>query len=199
MERFFIFFIISILLSSCYNSQRQCIDCTQTPLKESIHIIQLIDTISATYSTENTIEISCTVYERKEFMTLIKYACQYKTELLNIVVNNHLNIKKEIALYALEHICIEDYITVIEELYKNYLTKNISPELFDKSITTTLSHEVSKNYDNPRLQELFNQILLDSSFTEGDKNYIRNLKSGKVWDGISWDYYFNDRKVPWLE
>jgi hypothetical protein len=198
MYRFLNFFMLTMLLYSCNNAPK-CIDCTKNKAIQPINVVQIVDSISIEYSNNPEIEFSFTLYQRKQFITLLKHVCQYKTELLYIVLNDSSNIKKEVALYALQHLCIEEYLEILNVLYKNYLKKNISYELFDKSITTTLSDEVCKNYDNPRLQELFNQILLDSSFTEGDKKYIRNLKSGKVWDGISWDYYFNDRKVPWLE
>lgn len=206
MKHSFIYIILLFLLNVC------CVDNVKQKTKNNITLvdstsyeetISLIQKISKRYESFNyKVEWPSTLYESQEFKEIIEHPEKYKSHLTRIITDqNSTHLFKEISVYGLQHLCIDDYLSVIKNVYTQYKKGIINKGLLYSSISQqSMSIEVIKNYENQNLRHILVEIReyeKDNNAELSDIDFLESIISGQCWKENKKYCEENNEKLPW--
>src|ERR1700722_9780214 len=179
-------FIISIFLITFFpiacsdRTNRRCsIDRQQNV--SYMETSKILDTLSSKYP-EGVIEFPFTLFENRKFSEIINDPCAYKSSLISALKDKDKpRAYKIIALYCLQHLCIDDYLEVLNVVFDGYNKKNFDEAFLMSSLSQDgFSLEVSKSYSMDELQSLLKAVV-PTLKNEDHRSYLLEVISGKNW------------------
>jgi outer membrane murein-binding lipoprotein Lpp len=174
-------YVLTVLLIGGCMPKNKCTECADIAEKSVEEINNSVDSLAMTMNSKyGHVEFPNNLYKNSKFNRIVENICSSKKQLVRIILNDTSAIKKEISLLALQHLCIEAYLTLLEELYSNYRRGKLKKEYFLYSIYTRLSDVLIMNSKNERLGDFINKLLQDSTFTVAEKSFFLKLKSGEI-------------------
>lgn len=177
--------ISAFMIQGCVN-KNNCTECPSEKGEMSFMNVNLaVDSIQNSLNQNyNHVEFPINLYEKLPFNLIVKNICSNKGQLIQIILNDTSTIKKEISLLAIQHLCINDYLPLVEKLYANYKQGKLAKTYFLYSMYTRLSNVLARDYENENLRKFIDKLLIDKNFTKIEKDYFRKIKSGEIWEGV---------------
>jgi len=190
--------LLIFLCFGCFNGKKKKCSANNIQSMISYEITsKVLDTISSRYK-EGYIEFPFTLHEDRKFEDIINNPCEYKTSLLAAIKDdNKGNVYKLVALYGLQHLCIDDYIEVLNTVFVEFKQKKVDESFLMSSIDQDeFSLEVCKNYRNGNLQQTLENIL-PALTKETNRKLVKDMISGDIWNKLH--EYFRDsgEHAPW--
>lgn len=187
------FFVVSC--SGLVEHKRSCAVDSCCKEKSDTELAVLLAPVCARYP-EGRIELPYTLPGSEEFRYLSEHPCEYKAALIRVIKNkDSRRADKEIAVYCLQQLCLDDYFEVLDVVMSEFKAKRVDEDLLLTAVIQDgFSAEVAKKYAHPRLQVYLKEVL---SLT-ADKQHqttVQEFLSGKAWG------YMNRRhgkKYPWV-
>lgn len=191
--RFLFTLSLIFVLQSCSKMKCPCIEhnCSDNIRPISYNeVLHIVSKISNDYKFNgNDIELSFTLMGKENFKYLIDKPCIYKESLLKILQDQSVQHRdKLVALFGLQHICIKNYIKVIQVIFQEYKKGQLNKEFLKLSILQEFSLEVSRNYGYKPLIVLLKDIKLFLKDQGQDAEYIDEILSGNSWNSLI-EYY----------
>lgn len=182
-----IFLLIYIV--GCKNKHTMCASTDQTTSYQDV--FNTVHAISSKYN-DGPIEFPINLIEDSRFENFSTSPCKFKTHLLSIIADDRASSnEKFIALFALQHLCIEDYIKVIEVVFSEYQDKKLDDYFLHVAIFQgQFSLEVIKKYDHKTLIQKLEIIKAEQQRMGKDISNLNELLSGHIWRGLD-DFYID--------
>ncbi len=181
-------FLVSIILL--------CLGCEVDPQLKLSDVKRDINNIGKDCGGKE-VEFPFTLYSMEMFKRMSDNVEIYQPFLIQIIIDNKTShLDKSVALYALQHQCVDKYILVLEQVFEAYQKGKIDDSLLELAINQGgLSIEIIKNYENPALIKLLKKI----AKTGKCKDEIEDILSGQRWKNAL-EYYGNwnsGEPMPW--
>jgi hypothetical protein len=125
------------------------------------------------------------------FQNISQNICLHKAGLIQVLQDSARSYpEKEIALYALHHLCIEDYVDILQITFEEYKVGKLDEKFLQDAIISHrfISIEVIKNYNHKKLVKVLTEIkglLLKNKLIN---EIIDDILSGERWLSI-WHHY----------
>ncbi|MDO1450467.1 hypothetical protein Q0590_29600 [Rhodocytophaga aerolata] len=196
IDRVLIIFLLLIYSWGCKNKRDICAS-IDDPVTSYQDVVNIVHAISTKYN-DTPIEFPINLREDSRFENLLINPCTYKPHLLKIIKDDKSSFnEKSIAFYALQHLCIDDYVDVIDVVFTQYQNKKVNDYFLHLSIYQgQFSIEVIKNYDHKKLTQKLENIKTDQQRMGKDVTYINDLLSGKIWKDLNTFYNHSGEQIP---
>jgi hypothetical protein len=191
--------LIFLLCVGCHNGRKKrCSDTMVQSNKSYMQVSAELNKISSRYK-EGYIEFPFTLEDDVLFNNILDSPCEYKPFLITALKDSSKGkVYKLIALYELQHLCIDDYLEILKIVFAAYRNKSVDEAFLMAAIDQEgFSLEVCKNYSNEQLRQLL-QTILPTIETQNNKNYLNDIISGNNWKGRKEGLRGSGERTPWV-
>lgn len=183
MNRLIFYLFMAFIVSGCRNAKNKpCNMSNYENTDSSTYVYEALDSMAKKFESKGYIEFPFNLESNSDFVYIQSNSCKFNTALLAILRDQTKDkLVKQLALYELQLLCIEDYMIVLELVYEEFRKGNSDEEFLMKAISQEgFSFEIAKNYNNERLREILIKISGDMK-SSTNKSVVANILSGTTW------------------
>ena len=191
-------FIIVLLIGCSEGSKKRCSMDNSLANTSYVTTSSILNTLSSKY-TKGYVEFPFTLFENEKFKEVIDNPCNYRLSLISALKDKEKpRAFKLIALYCLQHLCIDDYLDVLNTVRDEFNKGNLDEKFLMSSVSQDgFSLEVSKSYFTKELQSFFKEVLPTLKIADS-RIYLVDIMSGKNWTEQRKYLRQNSDSMPWL-
>ncbi|WP_133282379.1 hypothetical protein [Cardinium endosymbiont of Culicoides punctatus] len=146
------------------------------------------------------------LFHSKDFAVIYRYPKTYQKHVKRLLANSKVAlVHKKIALYSMEQLDLDAYLSLAEDCYQLYCKSMIPDSLLQMALGYCLAgdHPMVKHYQDEHVVRFFNTIK-KYNFSDEFQNNIEMIRTGAMWEHwqhnqVSTNFKWEKKPIPFVK